>query len=221
MLDGKEVFRRDFHGSGGQHLVGAATHARRRRDAFSRFRFGRRVAPLFQARRVRLVLVLDSHERRRECAEGSPVAEDERGESRELEGVRDHEPHGLTAELDSRVVERTKRFARRRDVVAVALGRRGEPRCIVVSEDLQDARHTQCLGGVDSRDSAPGDLARHDIPVDEAGSVHFRGVLRGARHLGAAVDSTRRLSDIYGRHQAIMPPRRSAHERWRAWPARF
>jgi len=207
VLDGKEVFRRDFHGSGGQHLVGAATHARRRRDAFSRFRFGRRVAPLFQARRVRLVLVLDAHERRRE--------------SRELEGVRDHEPHGLAAELDSRVVERTKRFARRRDVVAVALGRRGEPRCIVVSEDLQDARHAQCLGGVDSRDSAPGDLARHDVPVDEAGSVHFRGVLRGARHLGAAVDSTRRLSDIYGRHQAIMPPRRSAHERWRAWPARF
>src|SRR6185503_1407637 len=108
------------------------------------------------------------------------------------------------------VVERTKRRAGRRDLVAVALAGPREARGVLVREHLQHARERERAGGVDPRDPPPGHLAGDDAAIREVGCLVLGCVPRLARHLGAPVAAALPSADVCRCHRC---PSRAA-----AWP---
>src|SRR5262249_56824513 len=78
-----------------------------------------------------------------------------RGESSDLGLLRHDQRHGLAAESDLSVVERPKRRAWRRNLVAVFFVRGGEFWPMFVCEDIEDARHCERISRMDAADAAP------------------------------------------------------------------
>src|SRR5215471_7342737 len=62
-------------------------------------------------------------------------------------------------------------------------------------EHAQHAGESQGRRRVDAQDLAPGDLARHDMAVNEVRNLVVSGISRCSRHLGSSVDSADRRPD--------------------------
>ena len=152
------------------------------------FQFEGLISLTAQVRDVRLFIVFHVDQRR--------------GESRNLRFFGDNQRDRLAAEHDPVIVEGPKWRSFGSHLVLIGAVSIRHARPIFMAEHVDHASDAQRLAGIDARDAALGDAGCDHAAMGEAGAkgeagyVVLGGVLRRARHLGAAIDARRGGADV-------------------------